>query len=80
LRTKRALKVATRNGRPEKEVMTTIDWVRTLRAIVVTVLLVAALLAAVLGLIGATGPASMWAHTTGERSAMPQGADALAGA
>ncbi|HEY7551281.1 MAG TPA: hypothetical protein VH913_17415 [Hyphomicrobiaceae bacterium] len=61
--------------------MTTIDWVRTLRAIAVVALFVAALLAAVLGLIGATGPAGgMWAHTTGMHSAMPQGASALAGA
>jgi hypothetical protein len=47
--------------------------VRTLRAIVVAVLFVAALLAALLGMIGATGSAGMWADETGMRGAMPQG-------
>ena len=54
--------------------MITIDWVRTLRAIVVAALFVAALVAAVLGMIGATGSAGMWAHESGMRSALPQGA------
>lgn len=43
--------------------MTTIDWVRTLRTILVAVLLFAALLAALLGMIGA-GPMGMRAHQT----------------
>jgi hypothetical protein len=50
--------------------MTTINWVRTLRTIAVTVLLVTALLAAVLALIGATEPTGMWANRPGARSAV----------
>jgi hypothetical protein len=49
-----------------------VAWVRTLRTIVVAGLLVIALLGAVLGLIGATGPNWMWASDPpGVRSAVP---------
>ena len=53
------------------------NWAHTLRTLFVAGVLVIALLAAVLGLIGATGPAGMWAHDTSERSAVP--AQALMG-
>ena len=46
-------------------------WVRALRTIVVAGLLVIALLGAVLGLIGATGPTWMWASDASGRSAVP---------
>jgi hypothetical protein len=51
--------------------MTRLNWVRTLRTIVVAALLIAALLAALLGMIGAAGPNGMWAHDMSGRSAMP---------
>jgi HAMP domain-containing protein len=47
------------------------SWARTLRMLLVAGVLVIALLAAMLGLIGATGPIDMWAHDAGERSAAP---------
>jgi hypothetical protein len=52
--------------------MNRINWARTLRTLLVAGVLVIALLAAVLGLIGATGgPAGMWAHDAGARNAAP---------
>jgi hypothetical protein len=57
-----------------------IAWVRTVRTIVVAGLLVIALLGAVLGLIGATGPTWMWASDPpGVRSAVPMPQQVLLG-
>jgi hypothetical protein len=49
--------------------MDRIDWARTLRTLLVAGALLIALLAAVLGLIGASGPADMWA--VGADSTLP---------